>query len=309
MRALQKVEVEYGDIPGMLDLESEQVGLVDAVLSPQTKLVGKTLREIHFREKFGLSVLAIWRDGQAYRSNLRDMAMKFGDAMLLHGRWEKLKVLAREPDFILFAEEIQEAPRRNKALLAALIMVGVVVVVILGWLPIAIAAVIGSTLMVLSGSLNMEEAYHYIDWRAVFLIAGMLPLGIAMEKSGAASFLAGSVANLVGEFGPLAVVAGIFLMTILASQVMPNAVVMVLMAPIALSIAVKMNISPPALIMAVAIAASAAFLSPVGHPANVLIMGPGGYRFKDYLRVGVPLTVVILLVTLVVLPIVWPIIP
>lgn len=309
MSALHELDVEYDGVPDLMDLESEQVGLVEAVLSPQTKLVGKTLKQTHFREKFGLSVLAIWRDGEAYRSNLRDMVLRFGDALLLHGRWEKLRVLASEPDFILFSEKIQEAPRKNKALIATLIMASVVLVVILGWLPIAIAAVIGGTLMVLSGSLTMDEAYHYIDWRAVFLIAGMLPLGIAMEKSGTASYLAGGVVNMVGVYGSLAVVGGIFLLTLLASQFMPNAVVTVLMVPIAINTAVNMNISPPAIIMTVAIAASAAFLSPVGHPANVLIMGPGGYRFKDYLKVGVPLTLVVFLVTLVVLPLVWPLTP
>ena len=163
--------------------------------------------------------------------------------------------------------------------------------------------------MVLSGSLTMEEAYRYIDWRAVFLIAGMLPLGIAMEKSGTASYLADGVVGLVGEYGSLAVIAGIFVLTSLASQFMPNAVVTVLMVPIAINTAATMNINPLTIVMAVAIAASAAFLSPVGHPANVLIMGPGGYRFKDYLKVGLPLLLVILVVTLVVLPIFWPLAP
>jgi di/tricarboxylate transporter len=309
MNALQELEVEYDDLPDKVELESENVGLVEAVLSPQTKMVDKTLKQAHFREKYGLSILSIWRDGEAYRDNLRDMVLKFGDALLLHGPWEKLRVLAGEPDFILLSERIQEPPRKNKALIATLIMAGVVFVVVLGWFPIAIAAVIGSALMVLSGSLTMEEAYRYIDWRAVFLIAGMLPLGIAMETSGTASFLASAVVNFVGDYGSLAVLAGLFLMTLLASQFMPNAVVTVLMVPIAINTAFDMNISPYAIVMAVAIAASAAFLSPVGHPANVLIMGPGGYRFKDYLRVGIPLTLVVFVVTLIVLPIFWPLTP
>ncbi len=309
MNALQELEVEYDDSPEKVDLESENIGLVEAVLSPETKMVGKTLKQAHFREKYGLSILAIWREGEAYRDNLRDVVLKFGDALLLHGPWEKLRVLASEPDFILLSERIQEPPRKHKALIATLIMVGVVLVVVLGWLPIAIAAVVGSALMVLSGSLTMEEAYRYIDWRAVFLIAGMLPLGIAMETSGAASYLAGAVVNFVGDYGSLAVVAGMFLMALLASQFMPSAVVTVLMVPISINTAFSMNISPYAIVMAVAIAASAAFLSPVGHPANVLIMGPGGYRFKDYLRVGVPLTIVVFLVTLIVLPIFWPLTP
>lgn len=309
IRGLQKLIVDREQEPKLRDLESERVGLVEAVLSPQTTLAGKTLRQTHFREKYGLNVLAIWREGRAYRSNLRDMALRFGDAFLLHGHRQRLRVLSSEPDFLVLAEEIQEEPRLNKAPLAAIIMVLVVLTVLLGWLPIAIAAVVGASLMVLTGCLSMEEAYHSIEWRAVVLIAGMLPLGIAMEKSGAARFLAEGVVDMVGGFGPQALIAGLFVLTALASQFMPNPVVTVLMAPIAINAAVNTNLSPHALIMTVAISASASFLSPVGHPANVLIMGPGGYRIKDYLKVGAPLTLVVLIVTLLLLPVFWPLAP
>jgi di/tricarboxylate transporter len=152
----------------------------------------------------------------------------------------------------------------------------------------------------------MEDAYQAIEWRAVFLIACMLPLGIAMESSGTAQFLAKGMVDLVGEWGGLAVLAGLFLMTNIASQFMPSSVVTVLMAPIAITTAADLSLSPYALLMAVAIAASASFMSPVGHPANVLVMGPGGYRFSDFVKVGIPLTVVVLLVMLLVTPIFWP---
>jgi di/tricarboxylate transporter len=185
-------------------------------------------------------------------------------------------------------------------------MAVVLLPVILGWLPIAIAAIMGAVLMILLGCLTMEEAYRFIEWKAVFLIAGMLPLGIAMQQSGAASFLAERVVSLVGGLGPLVVMAAIFVLTSLATQVMPNPAVAVLMAPIAINTAGDLGISPYALMMVVALSASASFLSPVSHPANVLIMGPGGYRFADYLKVGIPLTVVTLVVTLLVLPIFWP---
>jgi di/tricarboxylate transporter len=289
-----------------VQLESDAVGLVEAVLAPHSSLVGKSLRDIHFREKFRLTVLAIWRDGRAYRSELSDMPLQFGDAFLIYGPKEKFTVLSREPDFILLAEELQEAPRRDKAPLAVIIMAAVILSVFLGWLEIAIAAVAGATLMILTGCLHIEEAYRRIDWRAVFLIAGMFPLGIAMEQSGAAQYLADRVVTLVGDLGPAAILAGLFILTNVASQFMPNAVVTVLMAPVALNSAADLDISPYAFMMIVAIAASASFMSPVGHPANGLVMGPGGYRFTDYVKVGIPLTIVVLLVTLLVLPIFWP---
>ncbi len=282
---------------------------MEVVLSPHTTLAGQSLRQIHFRAKYGLNVLAIWREGRAYHSNLRDMALRFGDAFLLYGSRDRLKVLGSEPDFLVLTEEAQEAPKLNKAPVAALLMGVVLLPVILGWLPIYITAVMGATLMVVAGCLTMEEAYRSIEWKAVFLIAGMLPLGIAMQQTGAARLLADGVVSTVGGLGPLAVLAGLFVLTTLATQVMPNPAVAVLLAPIALNTANDLGMSPYALMMTVALAASASFLSPVSHPANVLIMGPGGYRFTDYIRVGLPLTVVVLVVTLLVLPLFWPLFP
>jgi di/tricarboxylate transporter len=309
LRGLQDLEIDRQAQPDLGKLESEHVGLVEVVLSPHTTLVGQSLRQIHFRGKYGLNVLAIWREGRAYRSNLRDMALRFGDALLLYGPRDKLKVLGSEPDFLVLTEEAQEAPNLNKAPVAALLMGVVLLPVILGWLPIYITAVMGATLMVVAGCLTMEEAYRSIEWKAVFLIAGMLPLGIAMQQTGAARLLADGVVSTVGGLGPLAVLAGLFVLTTLATQVMPNAAVAVLLAPIALNTANDLGMSPYALMMTVAVAASASFLSPVSHPANVLIMGPGGYRFTDYIRVGLPLTVVVLVVTLLVLPVFWPLFP
>lgn len=302
----EDLELDDERVPSMRDLESSTYSWVEAVLAPQSNLSGKNLRQIHFREKYGLRVLAIWREGQAHYSNLRDLILHYGDALLLHGRRERLRLLASERDFILMAEEIQAPPHWQKAPIAALIMLGVIVVVVSGWLTIAVAAIIGASLMVLSGCLTMDEAYQDINWRAVFLIACMLPLGIAMQTSGTADFLAEFVIRLVGDYGGIAIMAGLFLMATAASQFMPNAVVTVLMAPIAINTANNLGLSPYALMMTIAIAASAAFLSPVGHPANVLVMGPGGYRFSDYIRVGLPLTILVLLITLLVLPIFWP---
>jgi len=306
LRGLQNLEVDDQIPPDLGELESERIGMVEVVLSPHTTLVGQTLRQLHFREKYGLSVLAIWREGQAYHADLRDMALRFGDAMLLYGPRQKLGVLGREPDFLVLTEAAQVVQHPEKAVLATLVMVAVLAPVILGWLPIAITAVLGAALMVLIGCLTMQEAYRVIEWKAVFLIAGMLPLGIAMERTGAARFLAEGVVNTVGGWGPLAVVASLFILTALASQVMPNPAVVVLLAPIALNTANDLAMSPYALMMTVAVSASASFLSPVAHPANVLIIGPGGYRFTDYIRVGLPLTVTVLIVVLVFLPIFWP---
>jgi di/tricarboxylate transporter len=303
---LQSLEIDSQPLPDLGELESEEIGLVETVLSPHSTLAGKTLRELNFRFKYGLNVLAIWREGRAYRSNLRDNPLRFGDALLLYGPRDRLRMLGSEPDFLVLTEGAQIAPRQEKIPMALLVMGIVLVPAIFGWLPISISAIIGVSLMILTKCLTMEEAYRAINWKAIFLIAGMLPLGIAMEQTGAAQFLANVMVGLIGEMGPLMVMAGFFILAALTSQFMPNPAVAVLLAPIALRTASDLGISPYPVMMAVAVSASAAFLSPVGHSANVLVMGPGGYRFSDYLKLGIPLTLVVLAVVLLVMPVFWP---
>jgi di/tricarboxylate transporter len=306
LHGLQKMEIVDQKPLTPETLESDEVGLTEIVLSPQTTLEGKTLRQLHFREKYGLSVLAIWRQGQAYRSDLRDMALRFGDAILLYGRREKIRLLASEPDFLVLTEPVQETLRQKKAPVAVGILILILLPVLFNLMPISIMAIVGATLMILLGCLSMEEAYRYIEWPAVFLIAGMLPLGIAMEQTGAASLAANGMIAAVGGFGPHAIIFGIFVLTSIATQIIPTAALVVLMAPIAFNTATDLGISPFPLMMTVAIAASASFSSPVSHPANVMIMGPGGYRFMDYVRVGLPLTLLVLIITVILVPIVWP---
>jgi di/tricarboxylate transporter len=175
--------------------------------------------------------------------------------------------------------------------------------------PIYIAAVIGAALMVLTGCLTMEEAYRQIEWKAVFLIAGLLPLGTALDSTGAAKLIAEGVVGLIGPFGPKAILFGMVSLTFLATCFVPTAALVVLMAPIVLNTSVNMGLSPYGLIMAVAMAASASFTTPIAHPANLLVMGPGGYRFTDYLKVGGLLTLVILGVIMGVVPLFWPLVP
>ncbi|MBN1843705.1 MAG: SLC13 family permease [Deltaproteobacteria bacterium] len=288
------------------DLESQEVGIMEAMLSPYTNITGKTLRQLRFREKYHLTVLAIWREGQAILSDLRDLPLRFGDALLLHGGRTNFSLLGQDPDFLVLTEAAREAPRLKRMKVSLLIFAGVILSVVLGLIPIYIAAVIGSALMVVTGCVSMEEAYRYIEWKAVFLIAGMLPLGLALDKTGAARFLAEGVVSMVGPFGPLAVMAGIVGLTFLATCFVPTAALVVLMAPIALKTSADMGMSPHALMMAVAMAASASFITPVSHPANVLVMGPGGYRFLDYVKIGLPLTLVVYLVIMIVVPLFWP---
>jgi di/tricarboxylate transporter len=306
LQGLEQLEIEKETMPDLDELESARVGLVEGMLSPRTTLAGKTLRQIHFREKYGLSVVAIWRAGKILRSNIRDIALRFGDALLLYGRRDKLELLGLEPDFMVLTESAQETPRFDKAKISIFLMLIVLVPVIMGVVPIFISAVIGAALMVLFGCLTMEEAYRDIEWKAVFLIAGMLPLGNALDQTGAAKFLAEGVVSMIGPFGPKAVLCGLIALTFAATCFIPTAALVVIMAPIAISTSANMGISQYALMMAVAMAASASFMTPISHPANILVMGPGGYRFIDYIKLGLPLSLVVLLVLMFVMPYFWP---
>jgi di/tricarboxylate transporter len=303
---LQLISLMPAQADSLESLEGDEVGFVEVVLSPHTTLAGRTLTELHFREKYGLTVVAIWRSGQPYTAGLQKMPLQFGDALLVQGPWSRIKVLAAEPDYIVLAEAIQDPPRLQKAPLAVLIMLGVVAVVLTGWLPLVISAVAGAALMVLTGCLSMEEAYQNIEWRTVFLIAGMLPLGIAMEHTGTAAYLADSVVAVVGGLGPRGVMVGLFVLTTLLTAFMSNAAAAVLVVPIAISAAATLGVAPQAFAMSVGMAASNAFVTPVSHQSNVLVYGPGGYRFFDFTKVGLPLTMIGWALMLIFMPIFWP---
>ncbi len=306
LEAMQQLEIDEQGPPTLDTLESDDVGLAEVVLAPRTRLSGKTLREIDFHEKYGLTVVEIWREAQSFTTKLRNMNLRFGDALLVYGPREKLNLLAKEPDFLVLTEVEREPLRENRAPVAAAIMTLVVASVVLGVLPIYIAALAGATAMVVTGCLTAGEAYSSVEWKAVVLIAGMLSLGVAMQQSGAAQMIASTVLGSVAALGPRALIAGLFVITALAAQIMPTAVVAVLMSQIALSSAGDLGLSPHALLMVVAVGSSAAFMSPVGHPVNLLVMGVGGYKFTDYTKVGLPLVVLLLLIVVLILPLIWP---
>jgi di/tricarboxylate transporter len=305
-------ETGYFDLqPGVgvddRDLQSEAVGMAEVLLSPHSRLVGKTLTDIHFRDKYHLTVLAILRDGRPKRTGLAELPLRFGDTLLVQGRRQDIRLLQGEPDYVVLGDVDEALPiRARKAPLAAGLVLVMLVPVVAGWLPISAAALLAGLLMVLTGCQTMDEAYNSIEWKAVFLVAGTLPLGIALENTGTAWFLAGLMVDAVGGLGPMALLAGFYIFTNLLTQFMSNAASTVLIAPIAIGVAQQVGGDPRALLMAVAVAASSGFLTPVAHQSNVLVMGPGGYRFGDYFKAGLPLDLLTFAVVMLVLPLVWP---
>ena len=235
--------------------------------------------------------------------------MKFGDDLLLQGPRHRLDVLQDSSDFLVLEPQTTPQSRRKKMPIAVGLLLIVVTLTITGVLDISLAMVSGAVAMVVTGCLSMDEAYESIDWKTVFLVAGMLPLGAAMESTGAARYVADVLLITLEGYGPLAALAGVYLLAALITQPMSNAAAMVLVVPIALDTALSLEANHLTFVLAAVIGAATSFLTPVGHKANVLVYGPGGYKFFDYARVGALLTLTLFIVTIVALPKIFPLFP
>ncbi|MBI5565016.1 MAG: SLC13 family permease [Chloroflexi bacterium] len=279
-------------------LTSETMALWEVVLSPRSQAAGKTLRALHFREKFDLSVIAIWRKGRPRRVGLADMPLQLGDALLVLvlGARQRMNVLHSEGDFIVLTEMVDDTLRTNKMPFAIAIMAATIIMAALGWLATAEAMLAGALAMVLIGALSMDEAYQAIEWKSIFLIAAMLPVGLALTRTGVALQIGSVLVGGLGPIGPVAIVSGLVVMTMLLTQVMSGPAAVAILAPIAIQTAQAAQIDPRWFALAVAYGGSLAFMAPLGHPVNILVMGPGGYKFSDFVRVGTPLTVVLIVV-------------
>ena len=288
------------------DLYSPETMLAEVVISQKAQFAGQTIKEVDFRGHYGLTVLAVWHEAGMLRGPNRDMRVRLGDILLVYGRPERIEALSSDNQFLLLGPLRTEGRRKQKAPLAVGIFVALISAVAFGWLDISIAVVIGVILYILTGCLTMDEAYRAVEWKSVFLIAGMLPLGIAMEHTGTAAYLADSVVAVVGGLGPRGVMVGLFVLTTLLTAFMSNAAAAVLVVPIAISAAATLGVAPQAFAMSVGMAASNAFVTPVSHQSNVLVYGPGGYRFFDFTKVGLPLTMIGWALMLIFMPIFWP---
>ncbi|NCO52416.1 MAG: SLC13 family permease [Deltaproteobacteria bacterium] len=294
------------DNPRQTETSQEELVVVEASLSPNSELVGKTLREVRFSATHGLSVLAIWRQGRPVVKKVDLVTLRFGDLLLMQGPERRMIHLGKEHDFLLLGGVTPSPYRPQKAPLAIAILLATVLLAASGLLPIMLSATLGALVLVLSRCMTVKEAYESINWSIIVLIAGTLPLGLAMENSGAANFLADQIIALIGPFGPWLILGAIFLLTSALTEIMSHAAAAVLIAPIAYNTAVELAVSPKPFFMAVAIAASSCFMTPISHQSNALVMGPGGYHFADYLKVGTPLNLLIWLGATLLIPLFFP---
>lgn len=290
---------------GQETLESDELKLVQALVAPRSRLIGRTLKELDFRSRYRALVLAILRRGHHLDQKLNAVRLQLGDALLLQARPQELERLRADESFIVLEEVEGAAPRRRRAPLAIGILAAVVGLAAFGLLPILVTAIAGVAALVLTRCLTLDEAYAAIDWKVIFLLAGVLPLGIAMERSGAARLIADGALGWAGELGPVALVAVFYLLTAVLTEMMSNNATAVLLAPIAISTAAQQGLDPRPLLMAVTFAASTSFSTPVGYQTNAMVYNPGGYRYADFLRAGVPLNVVFWILSTLLIPRIW----
>jgi di/tricarboxylate transporter len=297
-------------VSSVLNLQpAKELVLSEITLSPNSNLSGKSIKEIDFRSRYQVSVLAARHREKTLFSRLGDIPVQFGDSILIQGNLNDINQVRKDNQFLLLDMPVVENRLNHKAPFALVILLGAMIVVSAGWLHISAAMFIAALLMVLGGVLTIDEAYQSIEWKAVFLIAGMLSLGLVMGNSGTASYLANQVISLAGGYGVYAVLFAIFIFTSLLTTVIANAAATVLAVPIAIDAAFALGVDPHTFVMAVIIAASTSFLLPISHQVNVIIYGPGDYHFSDYSKVGIWLSLLIMLVTLIFLPIIWPFYP
>lgn len=282
------------------------VDLTEVVIPPRSTAIGKTLKDLRFRNRFGLTSVALWREGRSYRTDVGNTRLQVGDALLMVGPSGKIKSLAQERDYLLLqSSHIHQPPYPHKAGWALLITLAVLLIAIFEIIPLAEAVLLGWVALILARCMTMDEAYRSIDWRVVFLIAGMLPVSMAMDSTGLAARISTALVSALQAFGPLALIAGVYAFTVVVTQVIGGQVSGLIVGPIAVTAALQQGINPQAMAVAVAIGCSTAFLTPIAHAVNVLMMGPGGYRFADFFKVGLGMTLITFVVLMFAMAFIW----
>ncbi len=288
------------------DLSDDKNILAEIQLSPLSSLVGQTLKEIDFRKRYGSFVLALNRTGEMIRDKLAFIPLRRWDTLLVFGPRARVESLDELDDFLPLQEHEVRLHLPQSWWVSAAIIPLVMVLAALGVMSILKAAILGAVALLVTGNLSVERAYKAVNWTVIFLLAAVLPLGIAMENTGLAAAIGEGMSRLGAALGPLAVLSAVILVTSLLTEVISNNAAAVVMVPIALSAAQVLGVDSKPFLMAVAFAASASFLTPMGYQTNAMVYGPGGYRFMDYIKVGAPLKVVFWLIATFAIPILWP---
>jgi di/tricarboxylate transporter len=278
-----------------------RAGISEVVIPPVSRFIKQTVGELRLRKRFGISVLAINRGDQVFRDDVRGVSLRAGDTLVLHSNWRDLELTAEDKDLVVVTDIPKEQQRPGKIWQAVGFFLMAQCLALFTNLDLSVSMMTGAVAMLLTGVLNMDEAYRAVNWKTIFVIACLIPLGWSMDATGTAAWLAQEVLKHLGGAAPWVLQACLAILALLFSQVMSNVGATVMMVPIAISVAVATGGNPSAYALIVAVSSSNTFLLSSGHPALMMITGPGGYRGKDFLRVGAPLTVLILATTLIVI--------
>ncbi len=292
-------------------MEFNKIGIAEVVLMSSSKLINKKVKESNFRQLYNVNILGLRRKDGYILQDVKDAKLHSGDLLLVQGKWNDIEKLTDETtEWVVVGQPMENAlkiPRNHKAPVAAIIMILMVLAMVFNIFPTVVSALIAAILMILLGCFrNVESAYKSINWESTFLFAGMFSLGVAMEKTGASALIADGIVSNLQEMGPSAVLAGIYISTSILTLFISNTATAVLFAPIAYQSAISIGVSPYPLLFAVAIAASICFASPFATPPNALVMSAGRYKFMDYVKVGLPLQVIIGIIMIFVIPLLFP---
>lgn len=311
--SLLKLAVMANEPVAEKDIITNEVGIAEVLLRPRSELLGKTIADIRFGSMYHLTVLNVTRPGADADEvfDIKESRLKLGDVLLVQGEWKNIFALKEQrEDFIVMGErealQLGAFSRPDKAPITLLILMGMVLAVAFNIFDLALASIIAAGALILSGSITVDDAYETVDLKTLLLMVGMLPMSTALQKVGLVDLFAQVFVDTLGQGGPLIVLGGLFVLTALLTQVLSNTATAVLLAPLALTTALNMGVQPQAFVMAVAVASSMAFVTPLASPVNTLVMSLGNYRFNDYVKVGVPLLALVFIISIVVLPILWP---
>lgn len=304
---------EYVEGAEVEKLSVREIGIAEVLLMPDSKLINKAVKDSGFRDKYSVNILGIQRKGEYILNDIKDIKMHAGDILLIQGTWDSIaRMSQKQSQWVVLGQPLEEASKVTldyKAPVAALIMVLMIAAMVFDFIPIppVAAVIIAGILMVLTGCFrNVEEAYKTINWESVVLIAAMLPMSLALEKTGASNLISEKLVSGLGDYGPLVLMAGIYFTTSLLTMFISNTATAVLVAPIALQSAIAINVSPYPFLLAVTVGASMCFASPFFTPPNALVMSAGKYTFMDYVKVGLPLQIVMGIVMVFILPLLFP---
>lgn len=293
------------------DLISKKIGVAEVLLTPSSRLIGESVSKSGFRERYNVNILGINRKGTYLLQDMAQQKLRFGDAILVQGAWEEIDMLSRETQDVVVIGQPREqaglAAASGKAWIAGLVMLLVVGLMVFEVFDAVIAVLIGAVLMIITGCLrNMDDAYGKMNFESIVLVAAMLPMATALEKTGGMTILSNAIIDLLGGFGPYGVLMGVYALTVVFGQFVSNTATAVLFAPIAMTAAIAMDANPYTFMIAVAAASGMAFATPIASPTNSLVMTAGGYQFMDFIKVGAPLQIIMFIVMMVVVPLLFP---